>query len=356
MREGVLRTPSLPIPIIKRFLQEECMMAMVYCGHRRLLDYCEEFVPLVIPEVQTSPDLGIAHFPCGLCSRSFSSVQARQGHHWKFHGRFSEERKLVHGSTCLACGQCFWTAQRMQQHLRYSRRYGAGGCLAQLRKFFEPLQVPEAVHVPFALRDHHRLPKCTTPGPYTKPDYPLWERRVHAQMLEWRQEWEALGLSLTPDHELHDRVRACLSETTEQWLHSLPPDFVVTTSPSELDDRWITALWQLTGDVLTEEVLWAFVEWGESDLYSLMDGLSNVDARQELETMFLHVAEQLPVYNLLARKRQLLHWLNHAPPDEVDVLPEVQPDTRRKRALEPIPSSLERQTDVLHLQIGRAHV
>ena len=115
---------------IYRFLQEEHMMEMIHAGHRRLLDYCATFVSLVEPSPALTASAGHAHFPCGLCPKVFSSVQARQGHHWKFHGHFSEERKFVHTAVCSACGQCFWTAQRMQQHLRYSRKFGQQGCLA----------------------------------------------------------------------------------------------------------------------------------------------------------------------------------------------------------------------------------
>ena len=165
---------------IARYLQEEHMIEMVHAGHKQLLDLCAEFVELVPMLDNPSRDLsGLAHFPCNFCSRVFSSVQARQAHHWKFHGQFSLERKFVFGSTCIACGQCYWTAQRMQQHLRYSRRYGASGCLAQLQQFFEPLCAPTPVEIPEMLQHYHRLPRCLTPGPHSRPDYPLWKRKVH---------------------------------------------------------------------------------------------------------------------------------------------------------------------------------
>ena len=146
---------------IARYLQEEHMMEMVHAGHKKLLDLCAEFVELVPMPDNAGRDLsGLAHFPCNFCPRVFSSVQARQAHHWKFHGHFSVERKFVFGSTCIACGQCYWTAQRMQQHLRYSRRYGASGCLAQLQQFFEPLSAPTPIEIPETLQHYHRLPRC----------------------------------------------------------------------------------------------------------------------------------------------------------------------------------------------------
>ena len=135
-----LHGPKRMRQAVKRFLQEEYMMEMVHRAHAQILDCCANYVPLVASTISAASSSICDHFPCGLCSRSFSSIQARQGHHWKYHGHFSE-RRFVFSSTCIACGQCFWTAQRMQQHLRYSRKYGSPGCLAQLRISLSLLQL-----------------------------------------------------------------------------------------------------------------------------------------------------------------------------------------------------------------------
>ena len=337
---------------IARYLQEEHMMEMVHTGHRKLLDLCAEFVELVpMPDNPTRDLPGHAHFPCNFCSRIFSSIQARQAHHWKYHGHFSVERKFVHGSTCIACGQCYWTAQRMQQHLRYSRRYGASGCLAQLQQFFEPLSAPTPVEIPETLQHYHRLPRCLTPGPHSRPDYPLWKRKIHQQLLEWRHDWEALGLSLTPDHSLHDRVRAELTSATTAWIASLQAGHTCSIADSDLEEFWLPAIRR--SDEHDEQVLWAFVEWGTEELYAIQSTMEDEDAKRELEGVFLEVAECLPVYSLLNHKRQLMNWLHNEPAQILEEVPDAVADTRQRRPREPIPDSLQQQSHLLASQLSR---
>ena len=292
--------------------------------------------------------LGLAHFPCNFCPRV---VQARQAHHWKFHGHFSVERKFVFGSTCIACGQCYWTAQRMQQHLRYSRRYGASGCLAQLQQFFEPLSAPTPVEIPETLQHYHRLPRCLTPGPHSRPDYPLWKRKVHQQLLEWRHDWEALGLSLTPDQSLHDRVRADLTSATTAWIASLQAGHTCSITDSDLEEFWLPAIRR--SDEHDEQVLWAFVEWGSNELYEIQSTIENEDAKCELEGVFLEVAECLPVYALVNRKRQLMNWLHNEPKQILEEIPDTVADTRQRRLREPIPDSLQQQSQLLAPHLSR---
>ena len=344
--------PRLMRRAIRRFLQEEHMMGMVYSGHRRIFDLCATFVPLVTPSADPAAALqGASHFPCGLCSRSFSSVQARQGHHWKFHGHFSIERKFVHGSTCVVCGQCFWTSQRMQQHLRYSRKFGDQGCLAQMQRFYEPLESPVAVEIPSVLQHYHRLPRCATPGPHSRPDYPVWKRRVHQQLLDWKAEWTSLGLELAPDVAIHDKVRADLSSATCAWATSLPLDYVCSKDDSTLEEFWLPVLRQ--PDVHDEQILWAFVAWGSEELYELQAGFDSLEVQKELEEVFLSVAECLPVYRLLGRKQQLLNWLQKEPVVPLEPVLDPAPDTRQNRPREPIPSSLHQQASLLMPQLDR---
>eukprot|EP00435_Cladocopium_sp_Y103_P046870 s421_g13.t1 len=76
-------------------------------------------------------------FACQQCGREFSTIQGLTAHRWKQHGIISDERRFFSG-TCERCRRCFWTAQRLQQHLRYSRRR-ADGCFWWLQKLFDPL-------------------------------------------------------------------------------------------------------------------------------------------------------------------------------------------------------------------------
>ena len=203
----------------------------------------------------------------------------------------------------------------MQQHLRYSRKYGNQGCLAQMQRFYEPLEAPMAVEIPPVLQHYHRLPRCVTPGPHSRPDYPVWKRRVHQQLLNWKAEWTSLGLELAPDVAVHDKVRTDLSSTTLAWAASLTLDHVCSKDDSTLEEFWLPVFRQ--PDVHDEQILWAFVAWGSEDLYELQSGFDSMEVQKELEEVFLSVAECLPVYRLLGRKQQLLNWLQNEPVEPV---------------------------------------
>ena len=62
-------------------------------------------------------------YECAKCGKRFANAQALQGHTWKWHGEFSEERKYVFDATCRACGKCWW-------------------CLVQARTLPSPYQPP----------------------------------------------------------------------------------------------------------------------------------------------------------------------------------------------------------------------
>ena len=86
-------------------------------------------------------------FLCRVCGCGFSSVQGLQAHQWRKHQMISEERRYVFDTRCRAWNRCFWTVQRLQQHLRWSRRR-PGGCSAILQKYFQPLGNPVACGIP----------------------------------------------------------------------------------------------------------------------------------------------------------------------------------------------------------------
>lgn len=78
-----------------------------------------------------------AHLPsalpheCRLCAATFHSLHRLHVHQWLAHEVISPERAMMSTTICPACHKCFWSAQRLQQHLRYSRRHPQG-CYAQL--------------------------------------------------------------------------------------------------------------------------------------------------------------------------------------------------------------------------------
>jgi hypothetical protein len=97
----------------------------------------------------------------------FDQPQKLQAHMWMAHQIISDERKFVFSGTCLACKMCFWSAARLQQHLRLSRRH-AGGCFEQLTWRYAPLKTACAAAVPEDLRGLHGSRPCL-PLPHLHP-------------------------------------------------------------------------------------------------------------------------------------------------------------------------------------------
>ena len=142
---------------VRRFCLQQQMMADVIAGHRDIFRICQThgFTFASATPSQSCP----GEFPCNLCDRRFANAQALQGHKWKWHGQFSEERKYIFDAVCRACGKCWWTPQRLQQHLKHSRRL-ENGCFYQLQQKFEPLGAPISFVIPEELQRVHRLPRC----------------------------------------------------------------------------------------------------------------------------------------------------------------------------------------------------
>ena len=66
-------------------------------------------------------DVILQHYECRLCMKTFSTLHQLQVHQWLAHEQVSDERSFMHNTTCDACHVCFWSSQRLQQHLRYPK-------------------------------------------------------------------------------------------------------------------------------------------------------------------------------------------------------------------------------------------
>lgn len=111
---------------LRRYLLQEQTAHHVVQMHQRLHNLCSQ-AGVEFDNPQAEVHVG-GVFSCDRCCRSFSSIQGLSAHKWKAHGLISSERRYVFSGVCECCRKCFWTAQRLQQHIRYSKRFPDGCC------------------------------------------------------------------------------------------------------------------------------------------------------------------------------------------------------------------------------------
>ena len=121
----------------------------------------------------------------GVCSASLDTPQGLTAHCWQVYLQLSLERQYVFSSTCAGCGKCFWSAQRLQQHLRYSRKH-EDGCLSILHRHPDPQQTSLPIHLLDIQRNPHRLPWVYAEGPSSLPATTCWVRRHQRDWDQWR--------------------------------------------------------------------------------------------------------------------------------------------------------------------------
>eukprot|EP00435_Cladocopium_sp_Y103_P040557 s3265_g11.t1 len=195
LRHGPQRVRSL----YKRSLLQFQVLGDAYALHKQLQHVLEDggvsFQSVAPSLTSTVFEL----FPCNWCSHVFDSLQKLQVHRWVAHQLISEERRFVFSDKCQACRRCFWSAARLQHHLRQSRAL-RNGCYEQLTWRLAPLTDACAINVPEDLRGYSRLPSIVVSTAAVTPVEQLIQSREDACRLlseHWRH--EGLPASLEDD-------------------------------------------------------------------------------------------------------------------------------------------------------------
>eukprot|EP00435_Cladocopium_sp_Y103_P067591 s210_g30.t1 len=254
--------PALVRRCVRRSVHQDRLMYEVKLEVRSIYHVCAEagldFADPAPPPLSADA----ASFPCHLCDREFASVQGLQAHRWKAHGLFSEERKYVFDTTCRACHKCFWTVQRLQQHLRWSRRH-VNGCFSILQRDFVPLAEPVSCPRPASLQHVYRLPACPVDGPLPPPGPPAWERIRDTQLAALRLAWTQLGLPDCLPLDCQRDMDAACNQLLQSWTSS---DTAMPCDDSIID-QWTTLLETFSPDTDPDSIyVWAFLRWGRDVL------------------------------------------------------------------------------------------
>ena len=213
---------------------------------------------VVFQTVMPPREVDAVDFPCPECTSVFKHPQHLAAHRWSKHGNFSDERRFCFDAVCRACQTCFWSIQRLQQHLKASRRF-PDGCYCQLTWWCKPLAQPSHVDKPASLKAFHRLPACPT---MMTPAHPQRIASHEDAQQVFHHEWERLDL---PDQLLAEDQHACF-QTIESFMHTLD-----TYAQDEGQTHLVPLLFALQNTSLvglSEDLpIWALSVWVKSHLH-----------------------------------------------------------------------------------------
>ena len=319
---------------------------------------------------------GVSHggnFQCEQCAATFARAQQLQAHRWSKHQGISLERRYVFGPTCKACGVQFWTSQRMQQHLRHSRRY-PGGCLEKLFHYVEPTVEAIQFDIPDELRDIRRLPAYQAVDPEVFDGPTIAEREYDQGLLRWRQEWHERGLPDQMDATLWNWAAPQISASFTQWGNE--------GGQRDLVEAWAEILEHFEHQHNVAQVMcqWLFIRWYRECMTEQMEDWMDPQLIQQAENDGYDLITALPLLNLLDR-RPIWSPNRHALPppsgcgaaaprhaytnrifvaheQQGDFLKEIcSPDLRREQHRPPIPFLCgpdgERILVIIHMFSGR---
>lgn len=153
-------------------------------------------------------------FECRLCAHRFATLTQMQTHLWTAHEIISPERAMMSSTTCEACHLCLWTAQRLQQHLRYSRRH-PGGCYERLTWRQQPhVTAPEIDKMPPGVL-FHRHPAIVAAVAPTAFEETITSRAEADRV--WQKHWQAEGLPAQCDFALQQDVMQKMDALLWAW-------------------------------------------------------------------------------------------------------------------------------------------
>lgn len=239
-----------------------------------------------------SPSLEVlptaASHRCSVCAKAFASIQALCAHQWRAHGLRSKERSFMDSATCRACGQHFWSLQRLQQHLKRTQQRPDGGCYLHLARHMDPIEDVQRVQqetpgIPDHLCHLERLPAQPIFGPWQLPSSTAWERSQATIHEALTRAWQVWNYPPTLDADLDAAVAWELTGFTRHWVQR--HGHVDPSESSRAYER--LALLQTPDEMTMHQRDRAFLRWGQNDCYSLAEEFEAPEFVTYLETEFL---------------------------------------------------------------------
>ena len=294
LQENYQRLPAWSRRAVQRHLLQECTMAEVAYYHEKM-KFALEHGGVRFSELQAETRIGATH-KCPDCPKVLQSLQTLAIHRWKAHGTISDERRFVYDGTCRACNKCFWSSQRLQQHLRYSKRK-VDGCYHKLARTMVPLDQAVKVSIPPSLQ-HHRLPCCEVEGPQQSLT-PAWVTDFENKLRVWQEAWFNMGLPMDLPTTIKEAVEQKIPVTLDQWFEEDLP-----LQPGQLMSRWLDDMQAIIEEHNCPDkvAVWAFLKWGEGNMYDHVEQWFAPDQQLYVEQEFMEFAESSEVWWKLLEK------------------------------------------------------
>ena len=298
----------------RHLLQEKAVAEALFhhqCIHRDLEEHGFRFSERLEDADEFHPLL--ESFSCPDCNKSFETRQALQAHRWRQHQHISIERQYVDGPVCRACGVMFWTSQRVQQHLRQSRRL-PDGCFQELFMHTTPSLIPVRWNVQSPWQNIHNLPQLYVGGDLqAMPSTPEEERSRRLE--EWSQRWTTQGYPEAISDSLYETCRQGIDCATFAWLYDCTGDLIFHWG--SFFDRFAAK-----HNVSPPTLEWCFYIWYRFDLEAAID-----HAPQRIQNQVVRDAADLyasyPIHSLLQQLVEINTTIWAPPP-----LPEIGPSAK----------------------------
>eukprot|EP00435_Cladocopium_sp_Y103_P065752 s466_g27.t1 len=288
--------PRLVRRLYHRALHQGRVVGQVVTMHERLHRCLRVGGAFFNKEAEPRPHVS-ADYECRLCARQFASWQRLQVHQWLAHEVISEERSFMTSTVCEACHTCYRTAQRLQQHLRYSRRHRAG-CYERLTWRCAPHAAGVPIDDVDVAHKFHRCPAVPVPFVATH-DECMIDSRCEADRLLQRH-WELAGLPLQHDLQIASDMIPALDAVVRQASSSEPAviEEILFKLTGIVDDIDAVPMQAFQGE-------WTFCLWILDEVRcSRFCNLSS-DLFQQLDGALQQLVRASPVGRLLSWQRRM---------------------------------------------------
>eukprot|EP00438_Fugacium_kawagutii_P006334 Skav217722 [mRNA] locus=scaffold308:54725:63844:- [translate_table: standard] len=240
--------------------------------------------------------------------RAFATAQGLAVHKRHKHQIFSLEHDLVQGHTCPSCFRCFWSTQRLQQHLSYiSRKTGQNRCYQALRQQGYQAEY-SATGIEQAWKGASRLEAIQLPGPLIPPEVHRQHRRAdlqrHLDDVEAQLQPLPDGMDAPDPTDLHHS----LAQATLAWFQLFVHRGGTTGEVPDLEELWLGVLTDLPAE-LHQWGEMEFLAWSRHGLQGLSDDLIDGEAEQVIDQAVASLLADLPSADLREQAERLRRQL-----------------------------------------------